>query len=57
MQHQRLASCLVLVATLALASADEGKTTPVKWERDLNAARKLARQTGKPLMVSFRCER
>jgi len=50
----------VLIAFLALSlpftTAPAPAQDEVKWERDLEQAREAAKQTGKPLLVVFRCE-
>jgi hypothetical protein len=48
----------VLFSTVALlAGARDEQAPPVEWHEDYDAARALARKTGKPLFVVFRCER
>lgn len=56
---------LAVVAGITLATAAPGlaqnspasKVAPQKgWLTDLNAAKARAQQTGKPLMVVFRCD-
>jgi hypothetical protein len=44
-------------AALGTESAPQGKTAGAKgWHASLDTANALARKTGKPLMVVFRCE-
>lgn len=43
----RLACLALLVAPVAL---------PAAWLDDLDAAKKLAQKTGRPIFVVFRCE-
>jgi hypothetical protein len=48
---------ILLTATLAQAQSAATKMAAQKgWLTDLDAARALARKTGKPLMVVFRCD-
>lgn len=49
------------VAVLILAGAAAGQTTLAglgapKWQTDYELARKIARASGKPLFVVFRCQ-
>lgn len=46
---------LVLVAAVGLAEGAEREQALV-WHSDYAAARELARQSGRPLFVVFRCE-
>ncbi|MBY0522012.1 MAG: hypothetical protein K2R98_01350 [Gemmataceae bacterium] len=48
---------LCTVGLFALSAPNEKLPTPVKWEEDFDEARELARKSGKPLFVVFRCER
>jgi hypothetical protein len=58
MRSAPLIACLLCLAALLPGGAGGGKKAPeVTWEEDLDAARALARKTGKPLFVVIRCER
>ena len=54
MHNKTMRTALLLAAAFALpaAAADEG----INWLGDYQEARQLARKTGKPLFVEFRCE-
>jgi hypothetical protein len=52
-----LATALGLLAACTnLAHAQGRKPARAGWETDYEVAKELARKTGKPLMVVFRCE-
>jgi len=51
-----LPSLLLLTAALQIPQ-EKAAPPPIDWLTDLDAARVLARETGRPLLAVFRCER
>lgn len=52
--------CLTIAALWCLTAAAgpaTAQTRVLRWHEDLSAAAKLARESGKPLFVVFRCVR
>ena len=50
---------LLALPTLLLATAvaqTSSAPTGIDWHQDFSTARALAKQTGAPLLVTFRCE-
>jgi hypothetical protein len=57
MKPHLLAVTLGLLATSANPAHAQGrKPAPEGWLGDYEVAKELARKTGKPMMVVFRCE-
>lgn len=53
-----LAACMSTSATLAAESpAAQPVTGKITWVYDYNEAKRVSKQTGKPMFVVFRCER
>lgn len=55
MKFQMARTVLVLVLMLSFRVAGQGGASEITWLRDYDVARAYARQTGQPLLVSFRC--
>lgn len=55
MKFQMARTVLVLVLMLGFRVAAQGGASEITWLRDYDVARAYARQTGQPLLVSFRC--
>lgn len=51
-----LTGVALLVAGASIQPPARAQQT-VNWQSDFEAARAVARRTGKPLFVAFRCER
>ena len=49
--------CLTLLASALFAPQLQAQTRYLGWHTDLDEAAQVAKQTGKPLFVVFRCER
>ncbi len=49
--------CGLVLAAAPFTSSTEKPAAKTIWLTDLAAGRSLARETGKPLFVVFRCER
>ena len=55
MKYAVLPNVLVLLLGLTASAAAQGRDAEVTWLNNYDIARAQARDTGRPLLVSFRC--
>lgn len=55
MKFQVARTILVLVLMLGFRAGAQGGASEITWLDNYEVARAYARQTGRPLLVSFRC--